>query len=54
MDKSDEQRELDAARQIVQIRVVMNRHDLTFDQAAAVLQLCVLHEVLRSIAPNPV
>ncbi|HYA65757.1 MAG TPA: hypothetical protein VEE84_03665 [Burkholderiaceae bacterium] len=52
MDKIDEQRELDVVRQIVQIRVVMNRHDLTFEQAAAVLQLSVLHEMLRNMTPQ--
>ncbi|SPJ16960.1 hypothetical protein SBBP2_230023 [Burkholderiales bacterium] len=50
MEKTDDQRELDAVRHIVQIRVVMNRHDLTFEQAAAVLHLSALHEVLRAVA----
>ncbi len=50
MEKTDDQRELDAVRHIVQIRVVMNRHDLTFEQAAAVLHLSALHEVLRALA----
>jgi len=52
MDKIDEQRELEAVRQIVQIRVLMNHHDLTFEQAAAVLQLSALHEILRNVAPQ--
>lgn len=52
MDKIDEQRELDATRQIVHVRSLMNHHDLTFEQAAAVLQLSVLHELLRTIAPR--
>ncbi|HXY06186.1 MAG TPA: hypothetical protein VEI05_06580 [Burkholderiaceae bacterium] len=50
MDSIDEKRELEATRQIMQIRVLMNRHDLTFEQAAAVLQLSALHEVLHSLA----
>jgi len=50
MDSIDEKRELEATRQIMQIRVLMNRHDLTFEQAAAVLQLYALHEVLHSLA----
>ena len=53
MEKTDEQRELDVVRHIVQIRVVMNRHDLTFEQAAAVLHLSALHEVLRAVAREP-
>lgn len=52
-EKIDEQRELDIVRQIVYIRTVMNHHDLTFDQAAAALQLSVLHELLRHVAPKP-
>jgi len=52
-EKIDEQRELDIVRQIVHIRMVMNHHDLSFEQAAAVLQLSVLHELLGRMAPKP-
>lgn len=47
MEKTDPQREADTVRHIVQIRVVMSRHDVSFEQAAAVLQLTALDEVLR-------
>ncbi|HYA75750.1 MAG TPA: hypothetical protein VED83_02485 [Burkholderiaceae bacterium] len=53
MDKSDEQRELEATRQIVQIRALMNRHDVTFEQAAAVLELCALQELLDTARRQP-
>ena len=52
MEKTEDQREIDTVRHIVQIRVVMSRHGLSFEQAAAVLQLSALHVVLRSIAPG--
>jgi hypothetical protein len=49
MDKSDEQVEADTVRRIVQIRVVMSRHGLSFEQAAAVLQLSALQEILHCV-----
>jgi len=52
MDKSNEQRELDVTRQIAIIRSIMNHHDVTFEQAAAALQLSALQELLRSIGPQ--
>jgi len=50
MENTDQEREADTIRHIVQIRIVMSRHDLSFEQAAAVLQLSVLDEVRRSLA----
>ena len=52
MDKFSEQQEFDVNRQILHIRSIMNHHDLTFEQAAAVLQLSMLNELLRSIVPR--
>ncbi len=52
MDKVDEQQEFDVNRQIVHIRFIMNRHDLTFEQAADVLQLSALHELSQRLAPR--
>jgi len=54
-EKTDEQREHDAVRQIVRIRSLINRHDLTFEQAAAVLQLALLDDLagaMRARAPR--
>lgn len=48
METSEDEREADTVRHIVQIRVVMSRHGLSFLEAAAVLQLSALHELLRS------
>jgi hypothetical protein len=53
MDKSDEQVEADTVRRIVQIRVVMSRHGLSFEQAAAVLQLSALQEILHCVVGAP-
>jgi hypothetical protein len=53
MEKTDEQREADTVRHIVQIRVVMSRHGLAFGEAAAVLQLSALHELLDTVAQRP-
>jgi len=50
MEDNDQRREADTVRHIAQIRLVMSRHDLSFEQAAAVLQLSVLDEVRRCLA----
>jgi hypothetical protein len=52
MERTDEQQEADTVRHIVKIRVVMSRHGLSFEQAAGVLQLSALHDVLRRLAPD--
>jgi len=50
MENNDQQREADTVRHIARIRLVMSRHDLSFEQAAAVLQLSVLDDVRRWLA----
>jgi hypothetical protein len=52
MDKINERREFDVNRQILNVRSIMNHHDLTFEQAAAVLQLSLLYELVQSVTPR--